>query len=309
VTPSFSDLFKGARAAYQWISIPISNYILQKNLKVAEAGSNACYAHFSIANPIKRSIKIRSVQIRLKKTKVPCLCMQKEHSSPDEKLGFSPINLDGHCTAEWEIPYQVIGAGGDPQAIAIEYETPGGVFKEKIQDPRLISWAIRNLEVPDSAKNCIPPDFEGVLRFDNRGDFPAAMGTARKSLLNKTNFSYTLNGTGVSIENGISRSIDIESVCFVRANVHVHAYLDEAYAQKKSFCLCDETSQSGNRYMDNPERCVPSLAGNPACENSLQDIDRRRVILGHNRENTLALACGASARFSVHCQGSLKTGH
>jgi hypothetical protein len=61
------------------------------------------------------------------------------------------------------------------------------------------------------------------------------MGSASKSLLNKTNFSYTLNGTGVSIENGISRSIDIESVCFVRANVHVHAYLDEAYAQKKAF--------------------------------------------------------------------------
>jgi hypothetical protein len=58
------------------------------------------------------------------------------------------------------------------------------------------------------------------------------MGSARKSLLNKANFCYTLNGTGVSIENGINRSIDIESVYFVRENVQVTAYLDEAYAQK-----------------------------------------------------------------------------
>jgi hypothetical protein len=167
----------------------------------------------------------------------------------DEKLGFSPINLDGRCTAEWEIPYQVIGAGEEPQAILIEYETPRGVVKEKIREPGLISWAIKNVKVPDSAKNRIPPDFEGILKFDNGEDFPAAMGSARKSLLNKAGFCYTLNGTGVSIENGTNRSIDIESVDFVQANEQVRAYLDEAYAQKTLVSARKLCSQERDRWI------------------------------------------------------------
>lgn len=68
---------------------------------------------------------------------------------------------------------------------------------------------------------------------DDKRSFPAAMGLARKSLLEKTNFCYTLNGTGVSIENGTNRTIEVESVCFVRENQRVKAYLNEADAQQR----------------------------------------------------------------------------
>lgn len=148
-------------------------------------------------------------------------------------MGFSPINLAGHRAAEWEIPYEVIGAGEEPRAIVIEYEVSGRA-KEKVQDPDFILWAIKQTVVPDSARKRIPPDFEGIVMFgDDKKSFPAAMGLARKSLLEKTNFCYTLNGTGVSIENGTNRTIEVESVCFVRENQPVKAYLNEADAQQR----------------------------------------------------------------------------
>jgi hypothetical protein len=230
--PSFSDLFKAARAAYEWISIPITNYTLQKKISVAVAGVSKSYAYLSIKNPIKKSIRIRSVKIRIMKSKVVCPCLEKQNSRPDEKLGTFSIQLDGHSTAEWEIPYQVIGAGEDPQEIIIEYETPRRSVKEKIQDPRPILWAIKDVQVPDSAKNCITSDFEGTLMFDNKEHFPAAMGSARKNLFNNTNYCFTLNGTGIAIENKTNRSIEIASVYFVKDNHRIRAYLDKDYPQK-----------------------------------------------------------------------------
>ena len=51
--------------------------------------------------------------------------------------------------------------------------------------------------------------------------------------MEKTNFCYTLNGIGVSIENGTNRTMEVESVCFMRGNQTVKAYLNEPNGQKR----------------------------------------------------------------------------
>ena len=92
--------------------------------------------------------------------------------------------------------------------------------------------AIKQVHVPDSAKNRLMPDFEGSQLFDNKENFPAAMGLARERFFNSTNFCATLHGTGVAILNDTTRSIEIESVYFVKENVRMLAYLNEVFAQK-----------------------------------------------------------------------------
>jgi hypothetical protein len=86
---------------------------------------------------------------------------------------------------------------------------------------------------PRQRINCLIPDFEGSLSFDNKENFPAAMGLARESLFKSTNFCETLRGTGVRIGNDTSRPIEIESVEFVEENVRILAYLNNDYIQKR----------------------------------------------------------------------------
>jgi hypothetical protein len=233
VVPSFSDFFKGARAALQWLSKTTANRTLQREIKVTGAGYTKSFADLSIKNPIKHSIRILSVKIRFGKTRVVCTCIAKDNSTPDERLGTSPIRLDGHSTARWEIPYQVIGAGKEPEEIVIEYETLRKSVKDKFQDPSLVRMAIKQVHVPDSAKNRLMPDFEGSQLFDNKENFPAAMGLARKNFFENTNFCESLHGSGVTILNETNRSIEIESVWFVRENHRTRAYLNEDYIQKR----------------------------------------------------------------------------
>jgi hypothetical protein len=93
--------------------------------------------------------------------------------------------------------------------------------------------AMKEVHVPDSAKNCLIPDFEGSQSFDDKENFPAAMGLARESFFKSTNFCETLRGTGVRIGNDTSRPIEIESVEFVKENVRTLAYLNNDYIQKR----------------------------------------------------------------------------
>jgi hypothetical protein len=231
VIPSFSDLFKGAKAAFQWLSKTTADRTLQREIKVTGAGHTRFFAHLSIKNPIGHPIRIFSVKIRIAKTKVVCTCIQKENCKPEERLGNHPILLDGHSTGE--IHYQVIGAGKEPEEIIVEYETLRRIIKEKSQDPRPIRSAIKEVQIPDSAKNCIRDDFKGSLIFDDRESFPAAMGWARESFFKNTYFCGSLHGSGVTILNETNRSIEIESAWFVQGNHRTHAYLNEDYIQKK----------------------------------------------------------------------------
>jgi hypothetical protein len=164
---------------------------------------------------------------------VPCTCIGKDSSTPDERLGTSPIRLDGLSAARWEVPYQVIVAGKEPEEVVIEYETLRGSIKEKFEDSRLLRMAMKEVHIPDSAKNYLIPDFEGTLSFDNKENFPAAMGLARERFFNSTNYCETLRGTGVRIANDTSRPIEIESVEFVNENVRAPAYLNNEYIQKR----------------------------------------------------------------------------
>jgi hypothetical protein len=52
VIPSFSDFFKGARAAVQWLSKATANRTLQREIKVTGAGYTRSFAHLSIKNPV-----------------------------------------------------------------------------------------------------------------------------------------------------------------------------------------------------------------------------------------------------------------
>ncbi|HXN07013.1 MAG TPA: hypothetical protein VN944_08125, partial [Nitrospiria bacterium] len=198
VIPSFSDLFKGARATLQWLSKTSANLTLQREIKVTGAGYTRSFAHLTIKNPVGHPIRILSVKIRIGKTKVLCKCIQKDNSKPEERLGICPIFLDAHSTGEWEIPYQVIGAGKEPDGIILEYETLRRIRKEKSQDPTLLRFAIKEVQIPDSAKDCIRNDYEGSLIFDDRDNFPAAMGMARKSFFENTNFCESLHWSGVT---------------------------------------------------------------------------------------------------------------
>jgi hypothetical protein len=232
VVPSFSDLFKGVRAALQWLLKTTANRTLQREIKITGDGWTRSFAYLSVKNPVGHPIRILSVKIRFAKTKVVCACIHKDNSKPDERLGTCPILLDAHSTAKWEIPYQVIGAGKEPDEIILEYETLRKIIKEKSQDPTRLRFAIKEVQIPDSAKNCIRDDFEGSLIFDDRENFPAAMGSARKSFFENTNFCESLHGSGVTILNETNRLIEIESVWFVRANERTRAYLNEDYIKK-----------------------------------------------------------------------------
>jgi hypothetical protein len=226
-------IFKWMGAAFPHISKTFSDYTLQKKIRVTGAGYSRNFAYLTIKNPIKNSVRILSVKIRFGKTRVFCTSIGKDNSTPDERLGTSPIRLDGLSAARWEIPYQVIGAGKEPEEIVIEYETLRRSIKEKFQDPSLLRMAMKEVFVPDSAKNCLIPDFEGSQSFDDKENFPAAMGLARESFFNSTNFCETLRGTGVRIGNDTSRPIEIESVEFVKENVRTLAYLNNDYIQKR----------------------------------------------------------------------------
>jgi hypothetical protein len=198
VVPSFSDLFKGARAALQWLSETTANRTLQREIKVTGVGYTRSFAHLSIKNPVGHSIRILSVKIRIGKTKVVCTCIQKDNYKPEERLGTCPIFLDAHSTGQWEIPYQVIGAGKEPDEIILEYETLRKIIKEKSQGPCLLRSATKEVQIPDSAKNRIRDDFQGSLIFNDRKNFPAAMGLARKSFFENTTYCETLHGSGVA---------------------------------------------------------------------------------------------------------------
>ena len=123
MVPLVPIVFKWVGAAFPYISKTFADYTLQKKISVTGAGYSKSFAYLSIKNPIKNSIRILSVKIRFGKTRVVCTCIEKDNSTPDERLGTSPIRLDGHSTARWEVPYQVIGAGKEPEEIIIEYET------------------------------------------------------------------------------------------------------------------------------------------------------------------------------------------
>ena len=144
-------IFKWMGAAFPHISKTFSDYTLQKKIRVTGAGYSRHFAYLTIKNPIKNSVRILSVKIRFGKTRVFCTCIGKDNSTPDERLGTSPIRLDGLSAARWEVPYQVIGVGKEPEEIVIEYETLRRSMKEKCQDPSLLKMAMREIHVPDSA--------------------------------------------------------------------------------------------------------------------------------------------------------------
>ena len=121
-----------------------------------------------------------------------CTCIGKDNSTPDERLGTAPIRLDGLSAGRWEVPYQVSGAGKEPEEVVIEYETLRRSIKEKkekFQDSSVLRMAMKEIRVPDSAKNCLIPDFEGSQSFDDKENFPAAMGLARERVSSKTRTS------------------------------------------------------------------------------------------------------------------------
>jgi hypothetical protein len=224
---------KWARALLPYIFKAFADYTLRKKIRVTGGGHTRHFAYLIIKNPIKNSVKILSVKIRFGKTRVLCTCIGKDNSTPDERLGTSPIRLDALSAARWEVPYQVIGAGKEPEEIVIEYETLRKSIKEKCQDPSLLRMVMKGVRVPDSAKNCLIPDFEGSQSFDDKENFPAAMGLARESFFDTTNFCKTLRGTGVRIGNDTSRPIEIESVEFIKENVRTPAYLNNDYIQER----------------------------------------------------------------------------